>query len=69
MPYGDANQIVVGMVRHAHELGLFTSPYMFNEEDAVKMAKAGADVLVAHVGLPTEVAIAEQVRKFKEISF
>lgn len=35
----------------AHQLDLFTSPYVFNAEDAIAMAKAGADQLVAHVGL------------------
>ncbi|WNR46047.1 phosphoenolpyruvate hydrolase family protein [Paenibacillus roseipurpureus] len=44
----------VDMIRKAHELDLFTSPYVFNEEDAVAMAKAGADMLVAHVGLTTK---------------
>jgi predicted TIM-barrel enzyme len=37
----------------AHELDLFTSPYVFNVDDARAMAKAGADVLVAHMGLTT----------------
>jgi predicted TIM-barrel enzyme len=37
----------------AHELDLFTSPYVFNADDAKAMAKAGADVLVAHMGLTT----------------
>lgn len=44
----------VEMIRKAHELDLFTSPYVFNEEDAIAMAKAGADMLVAHVGLTTK---------------
>ncbi len=37
----------------AHELDLFTAPYVFNVDDAKAMAKAGADMLVAHVGLTT----------------
>jgi predicted TIM-barrel enzyme len=40
-------------IRLAHELDLFTSPYVFNADDARAMAKAGADQLVAHVGLTT----------------
>jgi predicted TIM-barrel enzyme len=44
----------VAMIQQAHELGLLTTPYVFNEEDAVKMARAGADVLVAHMGLTTK---------------
>ncbi|MFC0331015.1 phosphoenolpyruvate hydrolase family protein [Paenibacillus sepulcri] len=47
----------VEMIRQAHELDLLTTPYVFNEEDAVAMAQAGADVLVAHVGLTTKGSI------------
>ena len=47
----------VEMVAKARELGLLTTPYVFNEEDAKKMAKAGADMLVAHVGLTTKGSI------------
>lgn len=47
----------VEMIRKAHELDLLTTPYVFNEEDAIAMAKAGADVLVAHVGLTTKGSI------------
>jgi predicted TIM-barrel enzyme len=43
----------VEMIRLAHELDLFTSPYVFTEDDAQAMAEAGADQLVAHVGLTT----------------
>ena len=40
----------VEMVHIAHEMDLFASPYAFNPEEAVKMTKAGADVIVAHCG-------------------
>ncbi len=43
----------VEMIAEAHQAGLLTCPYVFNEEEAVKMADAGADVLVAHMGLTT----------------
>jgi predicted TIM-barrel enzyme len=43
----------VEAIRLAHELDLFTSPYVFNADDARAMAEAGADQLVAHVGLTT----------------
>ncbi len=43
----------VEMIRLAHELDLFTSPYVFDPEQATAMAQAGADLLVAHVGLTT----------------
>lgn len=51
---GMGYDLEVDMIRKAHALDLFTSPYVFNEEDAAQMAKAGADVLVAHVGLTTK---------------
>jgi len=43
----------VEAIRIANELDLFTSPYVFDADDAKAMAKAGADQLVAHVGLTT----------------
>ncbi|MCM3746989.1 phosphoenolpyruvate hydrolase family protein [Paenibacillus pasadenensis] len=54
---GMGYDLEVEMIRKAHELDLFTTPYVFSEEDAIKMAQAGADVLVAHVGLTTKGAI------------
>ncbi|KAF3007730.1 hypothetical protein E8E13_009811 [Curvularia kusanoi] len=41
----------VEVIRQAHDMGLLTTPYVFNVEEANKMAKAGADILVAHMGL------------------
>ena len=43
----------VEMIRAAHELDLFTSPYVFNVDEARAMTEAGADLLVPHVGLTT----------------
>jgi predicted TIM-barrel enzyme len=43
----------VEMVRLAHEMDLLTTPYVFNEHEAQAMVKAGADLIVAHVGLTT----------------
>lgn len=43
----------VEMIALAHEFDLFTSPYVFTPEEAAAMASAGADQLVAHVGLTT----------------
>ncbi len=40
----------VELIKMAHEMDFLTTPYVFDEEQAKKMAKAGADVLVAHVG-------------------
>ena len=53
----------VEMIGIAHELDLFTTPYVFNPEDAVEMAKAGADVLVAHMGLTTKGTIGAKTAK------
>ncbi|MEK0083699.1 phosphoenolpyruvate hydrolase family protein [Benzoatithermus flavus] len=43
----------VEMIRKAHALGLLTTPYVFDEAQAVAMAEAGADILVPHMGLTT----------------
>jgi predicted TIM-barrel enzyme len=51
---GMGYDLEVDMIRQAHELDLLTTPYVFDEEQAVKMAKAGADILVAHMGLTTK---------------
>jgi predicted TIM-barrel enzyme len=50
MGYG----LEVEMIRAANRLGLLTCPYVFNPEEARAMAEAGADVLVAHMGLTTK---------------
>jgi predicted TIM-barrel enzyme len=44
----------VAMIALARELDLLTCPYVHNEDEARKMAAAGADVLVPHVGLTTK---------------
>jgi predicted TIM-barrel enzyme len=41
----------------AHELDMLTCPYVFDADDAKAMAEAGADVLVAHIGLTTSGSI------------
>jgi len=47
----------VDMIREAHDMGLLTTPYCFNLEEATAMAKAGADILIPHMGLTTKGAI------------
>src|SRR6266446_3654457 len=47
----------VDMIRLAHDLGLLTCPYVFNEDEAKAMARAGADVLIPHMGLTTKGSI------------
>jgi predicted TIM-barrel enzyme len=44
----------VDMIRQAHELGLLTTPYAFNPDEAAAMAGAGADILIPHMGLTTK---------------
>lgn len=43
----------VDMVALAHQMDLLTTPYVFNEREAQEMVRAGADLIVAHVGLTT----------------
>ena len=50
MGYG----LEVEMIRKAHELDMLTCPYVFDPEQAAAMAEAGADILVAHMGLTTK---------------
>jgi predicted TIM-barrel enzyme len=47
----------VEMIAAASDLGLLTCPYAFTPEEAEKMAAAGADVLIPHVGLTTKGSI------------
>jgi predicted TIM-barrel enzyme len=49
MGYG----LEVEVVRKAHQVDLLTTPYVFSEENAHDMAKAGADIIVCHLGLTT----------------
>jgi predicted TIM-barrel enzyme len=56
----------VEMIRSASQMGMLTTPYVFNPEEATKMAEAGADVLVAHMGLTTSGAIGAKTGKSLE---
>ncbi len=47
----------VAAVAHARKLDLLTTPYVFDPEQARQMADAGADILVAHMGLTTSGSI------------
>jgi len=49
MGYG----LEVDMIAAAHGLDLLTTPYVFNPDEAVAMTKAGADIVVAHMGVTT----------------
>ncbi|KAI4325465.1 hypothetical protein MLD38_030863 [Melastoma candidum] len=54
---GMGYKLEVEMIAKAHEMGLLTTPYAFNEHEAGEMAKAGADIIVAHMGLTTSGSI------------
>jgi predicted TIM-barrel enzyme len=47
----------VDMIHTASELGLLTTPYCFNPDEAQAMAAAGADILIPHLGLTTKGSI------------
>src|SRR6201997_1680157 len=53
MSYG----LEVEMIRTAHAMDLLTTPYCFNAAEATAMASAGADIIVAHLGLTTKGSI------------
>ncbi len=63
----------VEMIRLAHELDLLTAPYVFDESQAVAMAQAGADIIVAHMGTTaslgaiTTISMDESVRRTSAI--
>ncbi|HWH95275.1 MAG TPA: phosphoenolpyruvate hydrolase family protein [Baekduia sp.] len=60
---GMSFDLEVDMIRQAASLGLLTSPYVFDPEQATAMAQAGADVLVAHMGLTTKGTIGAHTAK------
>jgi len=57
---GMSYNLEIETVRIAHELDMLTCPYVFSEQDARNMAKAGADVLVPHMGLTSKGTIGAQ---------
>ena len=60
---GMGYKLEVEMIRKAHELDLLTTPYVFNVEEAIAMTNAGADVIVAHMGLTTKGKIGAHTAK------
>jgi len=54
---GMGYRLEVEMIRLAREMDLVTTPYCFNPEEAEQMAEAGADIVVAHMGLTTKGSI------------
>jgi len=63
MSYG----LEVDLIAKAHGKDMLTTPYVFNAGEAEAMAKAGADIIVAHMGLTTGGSIgAETALKLKD---
>jgi len=58
----------VECVAAARKLDLLTTPYAFNVEEARRMTEAGADIVVAHMGLTTKGAIGAKTAKTLEQS-
>jgi len=56
----------VDMIRLARKMDLLTTPYVFSPEDARQMTEAGADILVAHMGLTTSGSIGAKTAKSLE---
>lgn len=50
---GMSYQLEVDMIAEAHKLDMLTTPYVFNPGEATAMARAGADIIVAHMGVTT----------------
>ena len=63
---GMSYSLEVEMIRLAHGLDLVTTPYVFNPDEARAMTAAGADIVVAHMGVTTGVAIGAQAAKSLE---
>jgi len=53
----------VEMIRLARQMELLTTPYVFDADTSRRMAEAGADILVAHMGLTTKGSIGAQTAK------
>lgn len=51
----------VDMIALAHEMGFFTIVYVFNPEEAMLMARAGADCVIAHMGLTVGGSIGSEI--------
>jgi predicted TIM-barrel enzyme len=60
---GLSYRLEVELIAAAHELDLLTTPYAFNPTEAKWMAEAGADIVVAHMGLTTGGTIGARTAK------
>lgn len=60
---GMSYQLEIDTIAAARALDLLTTPYVFNPDDAAKMTAAGADIVVAHMGLTTSGSIGAKTAK------
>ena len=63
---GMSYQLEVECIAAAHDMDLLTSPYVFNLDEARRMTEAGADLIVAHMGLTTSGTIGARTTKTLE---
>jgi predicted TIM-barrel enzyme len=63
---GMGYDLEVEMIRMASDLNMLTTPYVFSDDDAKAMAEAGADIIVAHMGLTTGGSIGAETAKTLE---
>ncbi len=62
MGYG----LEVDLIKAAHDKDMLTTPYVFSAGEAVAMTEAGADIIVAHLGLTTGGAIGAETSLKRE---
>ncbi|MFH5834163.1 phosphoenolpyruvate hydrolase family protein [Halalkalibaculum sp. DA384] len=60
---GMSFQLEIDCIRAAHELDMLTTPYVFDTDDARAMTEAGADIIVAHMGLTTKGKVGAKTAK------
>lgn len=60
---GMSFQLEIDMIREAHDMDMLTTPYAFDTDQAKKLAEAGADIVVAHMGLTTKGSIGAETAK------
>jgi predicted TIM-barrel enzyme len=60
---GMSYQLEVDIIRLARQMDMLTTPYVFNTSEAERMADAGADLIVAHMGVTTGGTIGAKTSK------
>lgn len=65
---GMSYQLEVDMIAMAAKRDMLTTPYVFSADDATAMAKAGADIIVCHLGLTTGGSIGAETAQTLEQS-